>query len=186
MYTFLSIITQMEELQRKLDGLERDYSRIDSERMKIELKLRDRECFLVNSIRAVKLELQKAQNENGSNVTLDEEDEKDLRHSLRVIQHILSGDNDESKIILSYETPIPNDKAYSVHVDLSTKWQKTSLTVTIKTKCAAVENMVRETISEYRNMAHTTVGLPEELCREWRNSYHNEYYIQFNHKAEET
>ena len=176
----------MQELQDKLARLELDYSRIDSERMRIEMRLRDKECMLVNAIRVAKQDLQKLQNADGADVTLDEEDEKDLRHSLRVIQHILSGDNDESKIILSYETPIPNDKAYSIHVDLSTKWQKTSLTVTIKTKCAAVENMVRETISEYRNMAHTTVGLPEELCREWRNSYHNEYYIQFNHKAEET
>jgi hypothetical protein len=171
----------MEELQRKLDGLEHDYSRIDSERTKLELKLRNKECMLVNTIRAVKLELQKLQNRAGSNIILEEEDEKDLRHSLRVIQHILSGDNDESKIILSYETPIPNDKAYSVHVDLSTKWQTTSLTITIKTKCAAVENMVRATISEYRNMEYKTIGLPEELCREWRNSYHNEYYIKFNH-----
>ena len=176
----------MEELQSKLAQLELDYSRIDSERMRIELRLRDKECMLVNAIRAAKRDLQKLQNEDGSNIILEDQDEKDLRAGLRSIDQILRGNQDESRVILSFEAPSPSDKKYSIHLDLCVKWGETAFHITIKTKCAAVEKIVRETISEYRNMTQTTVGLPEELCRKWSCSRHNEYSIMFHHKAEET
>jgi hypothetical protein len=184
--------SRLNELIQALAMLEAKSYEIDNEKRDMEESIRNKEAENYNSIKDVKLKIQEAQNEIGSQIPLKQDKEDNLRTELNVIDVILSKTNhDESKVVLSYEVPSPSDAPYSIHINLSTQWDP-SYYIFIKTKCSAVENIVRETLVQYKNIYHHGLASEDDkhfdlnLRREWEASRHNEKDIHFNHKKAAT
>ena len=198
--------TQMEsklaELMSRLATYKQVTSKIADERREFETMIEEKEVDNNYNIHCVTLEIRKLQNEIGSAIVLTTANEKLLRKHLTVIDSMIHRtENDKSTIELLFEVPNGDDTPYSIHVDIDNYYldrkidlvDDPKLRVVIKTKCSAVERIVRETIVQEYNYEHyRPEKLSEEeqkdfemnICRKWRQSYHGESSIKFIHKKD--
>jgi len=191
--------SKLTELISKLANLEKMTKEIAEERSVFENMIQDKEVDNNYNIHCVKLEIRRLQNELGSNIVLTKANEKLLRKHLTIIEDMIHRtDNDESSIYLKFEVPNQDDLPYSIHVNIDNYYKDKfaglvddpKLEVIIKTKCSAVELIIRETIIQDNNIYHHSEDMSEEerkdfemnIRREWEKSYHNEKSIKFIHK----
>ena len=181
---------ELKELVYNLNFLELQSYEIADEKRVMENLIRQKEEYNRNNIKEMEQKIKKLQNELGADVVLSTVEKEHLIKHLVSVDHMLYKlENDESKVILSYEAPSPDDKPYSIHVNLAMKWEP-ALHIYIKTKSSEVERIVRETLSQYNNMpSHLDPSREEQesfdmnIRREWIKSRHAEKDIHFNHKT---
>jgi len=191
--------SKLTELTSKLANLEQTKREIAEEKSAFETMIQEKETDNSYDIYCITLEIRKLQNELGSNIVLTKLNEKLLRKHLTVIQDMVyTRHTDESSISLRFEVPNQDDLPYSIHVDVDNYYidrltggvDDPEVNVIIKTKCSAVERIVRETISQYDNMHNDSEEKSEEeikdfemnVRRKWTRSFHMDQHIKFNHK----
>jgi len=191
--------SKLNELVSRLANLEQIKREIAEERTVFETMIQEKEVDNSHDIYCVKLEIRKVQNELGSTILLTKLNEKLLRKHLTLIDNIIhTRDTDESSIALRFEVPNQDDLPYSIHVDIDNYYidrltgglNDPKLEVIIKTRCSAVERIVRETITEYDNMHNDYEEKSEEerkdfelnIRRKWTQSFHMDTHIRFIHK----
>jgi hypothetical protein len=186
-------VNELNELMRTQVILKQKYYEIWQEKRDIEALLNKKEQDNNDCIREVELKIRQLQNELGSGMVLEENDEISLRNELMTLDNILKTDNDDSILVLSYEVPNENDRPYSIDIKFTKtrNFHPASFHIIIKTKCAAVEQIVREVVKQYDNMRYLdknklSTEEQEEIDlttrREWIKNRHNECYIGFKHK----
>lgn len=191
-------VNELNQLMRTQVNLKQKYYEICQEKRDMDALLNKKEEENDDCIREVDLKIRQLQNELGSDIILEYKDELALRKDLMAIDDIINKiQNDESEVHLIYEVPDINDKLYSTRVDVNTTYgwgrDSTSFNVIIKTKCPAVESIVREVMQQYdgmRRLGNDNLS-PEEqekfdltIRREWLTSQHNEHHISFKHKKD--
>jgi hypothetical protein len=183
--------SKLEELVLKLKEVNSEYESIERENYAMEKAFRDKKDQCKDRIYHVEEEIKCLRNELGSEIVLTETMAYNLRVELKALDDILhKTKNDESKVRLSYECPVPNNNPYSIHMDIipDSCWSSSiKLDITIKTKCTAVERIVRETFMQVDGMEHyrrEEDKISDEERVEWHRSRHNELEIHFNHKSE--
>jgi hypothetical protein len=182
--------SKLEELVLKLKEVKGEYESIERENYAMEKAFRDKKDQCKERIYHVEEEIKCLRNELGSEIVLTETMAYHLRLELKALDDILHGTkNDESNVRLSYECPVPNNNPYSIHMDII-PWSpciSIKLDITIKTKCTAVERIVRETLMQVDGMEHygrEEDKISDEERVEWHRSRYNELGIRFNHKSE--
>lgn len=192
--------SKLTELISTLAGYEEMRRKIVEERKEFETMIEEKEVDNNYNIHCVKLEIRKLQNEIGSNIVLTKSNEQFLRKHLTVIDSMIHRThNDNSTIELLFEVPNGCDIPYSIHVNIDNYYldrtievdDDPKLQVIIKTKCSAVERIVRETIVQEYNYHHYRPDpkMSDEeqkdfdinVRRNWRQSYHSERVIKFIH-----
>jgi len=183
--------SKLEELVLKLKEVKGEYESIERENDAMEKAFRDKKDQCKERIYHVEEEIKCLRNDLGSEIVLTETMAYNLRLELKAVDDILhKTKNDESKVRLSYECPVPNNNPYSIHMDIisTTTWTlDVKLDITIKTKCTAVEQIVRETLIQEDGMEHyrrEEDKISDEERVEWCKSRHNELQIEFNHKKD--
>ena len=191
-------VNELNELMRTQFSLKQKYYEICQEKRDMETLLNKKEEDNDDSLREVELKIRQLQNELGSDVVLEYKDELALRKDLMAIDDIINKiPNDESEVHLIYEVPDDAHKLYSTRIDINTGpgWGRdcTSFNVVIKTKCPAVERIVREVMQQYdgmRRYGNDNPSVKEQekidltIRREWLTSQHNERHISFKHKMD--
>jgi len=186
-------VNELNELMCTQVILKQKYYEILQEKRDIEALLNKKEEDNNDCIREVELKIRQLQNELGSGMVLEDNDEISLRNELMTLDNILKTDNDDSILVLSYEVPNENDRPYSIDIKFTKtcNFHPASFHIIIKTKCAAVEQIVREVVKQYDNMRYLdkdklSTEEQEEIDlttrREWIKNRHNERYIGFKHK----
>ena len=197
-YQMESKVNELNELMRTQVGLKNKYYEICQEKRDTEALLNKKEEDNDDCLRDVELKIRQLQNELGSDIVLNYEDELALRKDLMAIDDIINKiENDDSEVVLIYDIPDISGKLYSTHVNINTGrgWGRdaTSFNVVIKTKCPPVERIVREVMQQHDGMMHYRDNnpSPEEqdkidltIRREWLTSQHNERSIHFRHKKD--
>jgi len=191
-------MNELKELMSTQVVLKNKYYEICQEKRDMEALLNKKEEDNDDSLKEVELKIRILQNEVGSDLVLNYENELALRKDLMAIDDIINKiTNDDSEVHLIYEVPDISDKLYSTHVNIKTGrgWGRdaTSFKITIKTKCPSVERIVREVMQQHEGMRYLRDDnpSPEEqekfdltIRREWSTSQHNEYSISFSHKKD--
>jgi len=161
----------MEELCNLMTAkadLEEKTTFLMNERRVMEEDLDKREYNCSERLHEVNMKIHQLHNKLGAHITLCSYDETALRHELVTIDRILSVDNDKSKIVLSYEEP--TNRSFSIHIDMVYYLVDLGFNITIKTKCPAVETIVRETLC-----------CQDPTIREWYKSCVIDSEIKFRH-----
>ena len=176
----------LSKLKNRLDTLNDETCAINDEKKKIDEYIRKKEIDNYKSIEETTLKIEQLQNQLGSDIPLTQEKEVNLRNILITIEDILCKiENDESTIILMYGIPIPQVEPYSININLTIDYNP-AFHIIIKTKCSAVENIVRETLSQYDGLyeqfSEKENKFDTSLIRKWTKSRHGETDIKFNHK----
>jgi vacuolar-type H+-ATPase subunit I/STV1 len=176
----------LSKLKNRLDALNNETCAINDEKKKIDEYIRKKEIDNYKSIEETTLKIEELQNQLGSDISLTQEKEVNLRNILITIEDILCKiENDESTIILMYGIPIPQVEPYSININLTIDYTP-AFHIIIKTKCSAVENIVRETLSQYDGLyeqfSEKENKFNTSLIRKWTKSRHGETDIKFNHK----
>ena len=191
-------VNELNELMRTQVSLKQNYYKICQEKRDMDAILNKKEEDNDDSLRDVELKIRQLQNELGSDVVLEYNDELALRKDLMAIDDIINKiPNDESEVHLIYEAPDNTHKLYYTQVNINTGrgWGRdaTSFNVVIKTKCPAVERIVREVMGQIDHMRYLGDNNPSEeeqekidltIRREWLTSRHNERSISFKHKMD--
>jgi hypothetical protein len=164
--------SELDELMRFKKDIEETMTFLVDQRKIIEDDLDKKNYEYSQRLYEVNMKIHELHNKLGAHIVLCNSDEKALRHELITIEHILTRvPNDNTKIVLSYEEPCLK-KPYSIHIDMVYYRIDLGFNITIKTKCPAVETIVRETLSCYRS---------DPTISEWHKSYMSKSIITFNH-----
>ena len=184
--------SKLEELLLKLTEANGEHACIESEQSLMEEEFRDKKDKLKERIYHLEEAIKCLRNELGKEIVLTETMATNLRTELKGLDDILHNTtNDESRVTLSYECPVPNNNPYSIHMNIipDSSWSSSiKLDITIKTKCTAVERIVREILMQVDGMEHyrrEEYKISDEERVEWCRSRHNELEIRFNHDVKE-
>ena len=184
--------SKLEELLLKLTEANHEHACIEREQSLMEEEFRDKKDQSNDRIYHLEEAIKRLRNELGKEIVLTETMATNLRTELKGLDDILHNTtNDESRVTLSYECPVPNNNPYSIHMNIipDSSWSSSiKLDITIKTKCTAVERIVRETLMQVDGMEHyrrEEDKISDEERVEWCRSRHNELRIHFNHDVKE-
>ena len=184
--------SKLEELLLKLTEANHEHACIESEQRLMEEEFRDKKDQSNDRIYHLEEAIKRLRNELGKEIVLTEKMADNLRTELKALDDILhKTKNDESRVTLIYECPVPNNNPYSIHMNIipDSCWSSSiKLDITIKTKCTAVERIVRETLMQVDGMEHyrrEEDKISDEERVEWCRSRHNELEIRFNHDVKE-
>ena len=161
---------ELRDLMKAKVDLEDKTSFLANERRVMEEDLDKRENNCSERLHEVNMKIHNLHNKLGAHLILCSYDEKALRHELVAIERILSMDNDKSQIVLSYEEP--TNRSFSIHIDMIYYVVDMGFNITIKTKCPAVERIVRETLC-----------CQDPTVREWYKSRVIDSEITFKRKS---
>ena len=184
--------SKLEELLLKLTEANHEHAYIEREQRLMEEEFRDKKDKLKERIYHLEEAIKCLRNELGKEIVLTETMATNLRTELKGLDDILHNTkNDESRVTLIYECPVPNNNPYSIHMNIipDSCWSSSiKLDITIKTKCTAVERIVRETLMQVDGMEH--YGREEDKISDeervgWCISRHSELRIHFNHDVKE-
>jgi hypothetical protein len=184
--------SKLEELLLKLTEANGEHRSIEREQRLMEEEFRDKKDKLKGRIYHLEEAIKRLRNELGKEIVLTETMADNLRTELKGLDDILHNTkNDESRVTLSYECPVPNNNPYSIHMNIipDSSWSSSiKLDITIKTKCTAVERIVREILMQVDGMEHyrrEEDKISDEERVRWCISRHNELRIHFNHDVKE-